>query len=288
MRPQTTDRRAALMRSLGAGRSAVVATDVGSSTGHQLPDTFNPVDDPDDLREVLRELAAHPDLAHLRLETSSAGAVGLRDAGRSLHVIGHLIGDGRVSGRSPRGNGDDAQVAVGVLAQIAADLLDASAPLLSGSNHYAGAALLRQVVEVEYLTWAFANGKREASDWLNSTHRERAEFFTPHRLRQISDGRFSPSDYRHHCEQGGHPVPKAIPLLGSSDITTAQMLLVDLLLHSWRTIDNLIEWVRGRRVHESVPKGLRSTQQLFSSWGSKDPLYKWSLSAPPAPPPQDP
>ena len=78
MRPQTTDRRAALMRSLGAGRSAVVATDVGSSTGHQLPDTFNPVDDPDDLREVLRELAAHPDLAHLRLETSSAGAVGLR------------------------------------------------------------------------------------------------------------------------------------------------------------------------------------------------------------------
>lgn len=205
-----------------------------------------------------------------------------------MHVIGHLIGDGRVSGRSTRGNGDDAQVAVGVLAQIAAELLEASASLLSGCNHYAGAALLRQVVEVEYLTWAFANGKREASNWLNSTHAERMEFFSPTRLRQISDGRFSASDYRHHCEQGGHPVPKAIPLLSNSDITTAQMLLVDLLLHSWRSVDSLIEWARGRPVHESIPVGLRSIQERFSRWGSEDPLYRWSVSAAPAPPPQDP
>jgi hypothetical protein len=261
--------------------------DVKSPTGRWLACTFNTMEDPDILREALRESAADPQLAALRLQTASDGAIGLSDAGRSLHVIGHLIGDGRVSGRSARGNGDDAQVAVGVLAQIAADLLDASASLLSGTNHYAGAALLRQVVEVEYLTWAFANGKREASDWLNSTHSERMEFFSPPRLRQISDGRFSASDYRHHCEQGGHPVPKAIPLLGKSDITTAQMLLVDLLLHSWRTVDSLIEWVQGRRVHESVPEGLKLTQEMFSRWGAEDPLYKWSISAPPAPPPQD-
>ncbi len=252
------------------------------------PDTLTLMDDSEDMRQAVQKYASDTDLAVLRLETGSAGAAGLRDTGRSLHVSGYLVGDSRVSGRSTLGNGDDAQVAVGVLAQIAADLLDASASLLSGRNHYAGAALLRQVVEVEYLTWAFAHEKREASDWLNSTHSERMKFFSPTRLRQISDGRFSASDYRHHCEQGGHPVPRAIPLLGNSEIATAQMLLVDLLLHSWRTVDSLIEWVQGRRVHESVPVGLRSTQEMFSSWGSMDPLYKWSISAPSAPPPQDP
>jgi hypothetical protein len=40
-------------------------------------------------------------------------------------------------------------VAIGVLARIAADLLEAASVLLSGTNHYAGAALLRQTVEVE-------------------------------------------------------------------------------------------------------------------------------------------
>lgn len=245
------------------------------------------MDNPDGLLDAIRESAADRGLAAFRQETAAAAAIGLCDVGRALHVIGHLIGDGRVSGRSLRGNGDDAQVAVGVLAQIAAELLEASASLLSGSNHYAGAALLRQVVEVEYLTWAFANGRREASDWLNSTHAERMEFFSPARLRQISDGRFSAADYRHHCEQGGHPVPKAIPLLGNSDIATAQMLLVDLLLHSWRSVDCLIGWTQGRSVHSSISAGLRSTQQRFSRWGSEDPLYKWSVSAPPATPPQD-
>lgn len=57
-----------------------------------------------------------------------------------------------------------------MVAQIGADLLEAFAALLSGSNHYAGAALLRQVVEVEYLTWAFAYHERDAPAWLNSTH----------------------------------------------------------------------------------------------------------------------
>jgi len=123
------------------------------------------------------------------------------------HVTGHIVGDGRTSGASARGNGDDALVGVGVLAQIAADLLDAAGVLLSGTNHYAGAALLRQIVEVEYLTWVFANQKLDAATWLNSTHEEPRGMFTPARLRSESDGRFRAADYGHHCEQGGHPVP---------------------------------------------------------------------------------
>lgn len=199
--------------------------------------------------------------------------------------MGVLSGDGRTSGVSSHGNGDDEKVGVGVLAQIAADLLEASASHLCGSNHYAGAALLRQVVEVEYLTWAFANDERDAGAWLNSSHQERLEFFSPMRLRQVSDGRFSASDYRHHCEQGGHPVPKAIPLLGNPDVVVAQMLLLDLLLHSWRTTDNLITWQQGSTGHQDVREILLATQQRFASWGRADPLYQWSLTAPPAAPP---
>lgn len=236
-------------------------------------------------RELVRRHAIDPNLSVLRLSTATTAASSLRDAGRRLHLIGHVFGDGRISGKSQRGNGNDAQVGVGVLAQICADLLDASASLLSGVNHYAGAALLRQVVEVEYLTWAFANDKRDAEDWLNSTHKDRSEFFTPARLRDISDGRFSASDYRHHCEQGGHPVPRAIPLLGNPDTAMAQMLLVDLLLHSWRTTDNLTGWVSGAEAAESVAGSLDSAQQRFSSWGRADPLYEWTIVAPPAPPP---
>jgi hypothetical protein len=233
----------------------------------------------------VRQSATDPRLAAARLNVAVTAAPRLRAAGRLLHLAGHIVGDGRVSGSSPRGNGDDAQVAVGVLAQIGADLLDASASLLSGTNHYAGAALLRQVVEVEYLSWAFANEKREASDWLNSTHQERLEFFTPARLRNLSDGRFSSADYRHHCEQGGHPVPTAIPLLGNPTSAVAQMLLVDLLLHSWRTTDNLIKWEARFPAQEAVSDALQAAQRRFGKWGSDDPLYEWTLSAPPAPPP---
>lgn len=171
-------------------------------------------DEPVD-RKVIEELARDHRLIDSRMRTASAAAADLRAAGRLLHAIGAVLGDGRTSGRSSHGNGDDAQVGVGVLAQIAADLLDASASHLCGVNHYAGAALLRQVVEVEYLTWAFANQKRDAAAWLNSSHQERLEFFSPARLRQVSDSQFSASDYRHHCEQGGTQYPRAFLSLGT-------------------------------------------------------------------------
>jgi hypothetical protein len=233
----------------------------------------------------LRAWATDGRLADARSNAAARAAPNLTTAGRQLHISGHVIGDGRTTGASQRGNGDDAQVAVGVLAQIAGDLLDASASLLGGTNHYAGAALLRQVVEVEYLSWAFSKGHRDAAEWLNSTHQDRRRFFQPVHLRGLSEGRFSDADYRHHCEQGGHPVPRAIALLGGSDVFVAQMLLVDLLLHGWRTTDHLLEWADQQTATSTVTAALREAQAAFAAWGRLDPLYEWSLTAPPAPPP---
>lgn len=65
----------------------------------------------------------------------------------------------------------------------------------------------------------------------------------------------------------------------------AQMLLVDLLLHSWRTTDNLINWTSGAGGVEPVAGLLETAQQSFSNWGRTDPLYEWTIVAPSAPPP---
>ncbi len=220
--------------------------------------------------------ARDPDLAGTRAVAAVTAASKLREAGQLAHVVGHIAGDGRTSGASRRGNVDDALVGVGVLAQIAADLLDAAGALLSGTNHYAGAALLRQIVEVEYLTWAFANQKRDAAAWLNSDPEERRKMFTPARLRRESDGRFSSADYSHHCEQGGHPVPRGIPLLGNADPIPSQLLLVDLLLHSWRISDNISQWARNTGSAPFAQKIAR-VQEVFASWGRSDPLYTWTV-----------
>ena len=70
-------------------------------------------------------------------------------------------------------NAGDATDAVGSMLRMAGELLFAAARLLSKGEHYAGCALLRQVTEIEYLTWAIKEKHRSAVDWLKSTHAER-------------------------------------------------------------------------------------------------------------------
>jgi hypothetical protein len=100
--------------------------------------------------------------------------------------------------------------------------------------------------------------------------------FTPARLRSESDGLFLSADYGYHCEQGGHPVPRAIPLLGNLDSVASQLLLVDLLLHSWRTSDNIARWATDRDADQLVAQ-LRKVQTEFANWGRVDPLYAWTV-----------
>ena len=85
-------------------------------------------------------------------------------------------------------NAFDECVAVAMLLRIASQLTGGCALLFSKRQHYAAAALLRQLVEVEYLAWAFAANDSDASKWLRSTKREREEFFRPARLRSNSGG----------------------------------------------------------------------------------------------------
>jgi hypothetical protein len=104
-------------------------------------------------------------------------------------------------------------VGLATVAQIAGELITGAVTLLGGHNVYGAAALVRQIVEVEYLAWAFAEEHAEAAAWMRSTRKDRLSMWGPHQLRKRSGGRFNDADYWGHCDRGGHPTPEATALL---------------------------------------------------------------------------
>jgi hypothetical protein len=190
-----------------------------------------PADAPNVDSEVYRKAAADEAVRELRHQLARFTSQTFAAAGKLLHVGGHIIGFDRVTGRSPFGHGSDETVAVSLLLRISADLISAASDLFFDGHHYAAAALLRQIVEIEYLAWTFETKDQEGERWLRSTRVERQTFFTPAKLRSAAGNRFRGVDYGYHCELGGHPVPGA-QLLLNENIVVAQLLLSDLLGHS--------------------------------------------------------
>ena len=109
-----------------------------------------------ELRTLLEELADDADASANRVVVCETIANGLVRLGHVLWVAGYLIGPGRVSGASPFRFGDDRAVGVATVSQIGGELARAAVDLLRANNRYAACALIRQLVEVEYLAAAFA------------------------------------------------------------------------------------------------------------------------------------
>lgn len=159
-------------------------------------------------------------------------------------MLGHIVRPDRVAGLSPFGHGSDETVAVSILLQIAAQLVSASADLFGDGRSYAAAALVRQVVEVEYLAWAIEAKNGEGERWLRSDKKQRESFFTPAKLRKAAVGKFRGQDYGYHCEAGGHPVPGSTLLLQCSS-EVSQLLLSDLLGHAGQIWEHFVGWAKG-------------------------------------------
>jgi hypothetical protein len=200
-----------------------------------------------------------------------------KKVGDKLHAIGYVAGTDRKEGLSPFGYGSDETVAISLILRIASELTSASAELFASGRSYAAAALLRQIVEVEYLAWAFESRDKDAERWIRSNDDERREFFRPAILRKASQGMFRGLDYGYHCDLGGHPTPRASLLL-AGDSTTSQLLLSDLLGHVGRIWNHVAacakqqgeDWVH-EYDHEMVAR--------FKEWRSRDILTK--LPTPP-------
>jgi hypothetical protein len=166
-----------------------------------------------------------------RRELCQAVAFAFTKVGEGLWLCGYVIGPDRVEGESPFGFGSDATVGLGTVVQIAGELSSGVAALLDQGNRYAAAALLRQLVEVEYLTWAFAEDEDEAMHWIRSNREQRMRFWTPGHIRKRAGDRFRGSDYALHCEAGGHPTPEGVHLLPSRSTEPAFFDWNDLAFH---------------------------------------------------------
>jgi hypothetical protein len=223
------------------------------------------------IRDTVGRAANDKELKKQRTELAHFSSTRFLSAGTELHLFGHILGSDRLADVSPFGHGSDETVAVSVLLRIASQLVSSSADLFEDGRSYAAAALLRQMVEIEYLAWAFETRNREGERWLRSDRQQREHFFTPAKLRRAAQGKFRGKDYAYHCELGGHPVPGASVLL-SEDSTVSQLLLADLLGHAGRIWDHLIGWARKSSNGEPILRRGLEMSERFGAWKSKDPL----------------
>lgn len=201
----------------------------------------------------------------------------LTDSGDLLFASGHLIGPDRASGKSPFGHGDDREVGVAVAAQIGSELVLGGARLTDADQLYAAMALVRQLVEIEYLLWVFGSQAAEADAWLRSSHEERLRMWMPRHLRAKSGGKFGTADYQNQCNRGGHPTPEARYLLyGHAVRLPAEAVWVELAQHGVGCWDHFVTAVSELEALASLGSAIlerASTQELHRSrrlWEAAD------------------
>lgn len=148
--------------------------------------------------------------------------------------------------------------------------------LLEASSHYAAAALVRQLVECEYLTWLFGEDPEKAARWFRSEPADRQQL-RPAAMRKRSGGRFRSEEYASHCGRGGHPHPAgAFMLPGREDsrqLAEGRWQWVDLGQHLERLWDLTLVAVRSH----DLTTALSSTREqrvegARQEWHARDQL----------------
>jgi hypothetical protein len=211
-------------------------------------------------REVL-EAALHDSAAtKARIAVCESVAHDLQALGASLGVGGWLFRDDWLRGLS-------------MLTQMAGELGSGAVTLLHAELHYPAAALVRQLVEVEYLVVAFDEDRELAHVWLNSTPDELRKMFSPATMRKRANGRFRDTEYWTHCQTDGHPHPVGSQLLPNHSNTVAdnQWQRGDLAQH----LDRVWRAVQAARSPDSWPSTGNEEAVLatLAAWHASDP---WS------------
>lgn len=232
--------------------------------------------DREDLLGLLRQLGEDETASRDRVALCEAVAAGLARVGAVLWVSGAIVGPHRVSGESRHGFGDERVVGVATVAQIGGELARGAVDLLRSGNRYAAAALVRQLIEVEYLAHAFASEHESASAWLRADRNERRTFWAPQKLRARADGAFIDEHYWSHCERGGHPTTEGMALLPDhSRQMDAAFLWVDLAGHLasvWGHVMAAGELTHGRPIQTAEWK-LPDVDAALKAWHASDLLY---------------
>ncbi len=227
--------------------------------------------DRNQVSKIIEEFAVDDSVIVVRQALAEFTAETFLATGHLLQVVGNIYGSDRKNGVSPFGNGSDETVAVSLLLRIAGQLTASSATLFKMGQDYSAAALVRQVVEIEYLAWAFETRDADAEKWLRSDKGIRQNFFQPRILRQASAGKFRGKDYAYHCECGGHPVPGSSLLLGSNR-SPGQIMFSDLLGHTGRIWDHVVRWASEKEFSHGVLVRAPEMSKRYNDWKLADPL----------------
>lgn len=235
----------------------------------------DPIEDPHEQRARVAHLArtAGNDaiLREVRAGLATLSSDVFKETGQQLELFGHIMGSDRKLGASPFGHGSDESMGVALVLRIGGELVGSAIFLFQNGQTYAAAALLRQLVEVEYLAWAFETRDREAERWLRSDKKQRELFFAPRKLRAAAGNKFRSQDYGYHCELGGHPVPGARMLLDDQGVI-AQLIIADLLGHTGRFWDHFAGWATKAEHGELLLARNAEMVERYTIWKRRDPL----------------
>jgi hypothetical protein len=173
--------------------------------------------------------------------------------------------------------------ALALVAQMGAELAVASAQLYEAERWYAGAALVRQLIEVEYLLFLFATDAAEAAEaekWMKASSEEAKKMFSAGEMRKRSEGRFRTSEYSSHCEIGGHPRPRGHWLLREhsiqvssdpADLLDPAVQWVDLAQHVERMWGHYVAAVAVHSPTNVYPDRFEAISKLLADWRTSDP-----------------
>lgn len=166
--------------------------------------------------------------------------------------------------------------AVAIVAQMGAELALGASQLYEARRWYAGAALVRQLIETEYLLYLFGTDNAEPERWLSASSEEGRAVFSPTSMRKRSRGRFRSSEYSVHCEFGGHPRPKghfllrehfmALPGEARPFIADPRFQWVDLAQHLVRFWDHYVAAVALHSPSNVYPDTFNKIRASIDTW----------------------
>jgi hypothetical protein len=234
----------------------------------------------DEAREELRRVLVDEDYMAARLQYVSeilALIINITD----WLAIDSWLGAGKVHDTQRREEFGQAFTefrAVATVVCMSAELAEAAVDMAKKGRYYAVAAVIRQLIECEYLLTLFNEDIGHARRWLESTPDEVRQPFRPAQMRKLTG--FADEEYWGHCSTGGHPAPEGARLLEKLDPArkwwpySAAELLTDLGLHLqriWRAIDGLLMKHHARYERIRADKR-RAAEDAWSQWRETDPF----------------
>lgn len=217
--------------------------------------------DDTELRKTINDLIADEDLTSLRVSTCDACAAALSCASTYLHIPAYLAENDALRGLSS---------VVDMSSELAASTIE----LFKANRWYAGNALIRQLIETEYLLTIFAVDRTVASDWQHASPEQLRRWWNPAAMRTRTKGRFADEEYWGHCERGGHPSPDARDLLANTLRARfdRRLFWIDLAIHlkrAWFAAkDCLVAFGYEERLGEEP---YARADNVIADWSEHDP-----------------